>query len=385
MIYPSYSWPKDPRSLGLEEIECSIISDIITFVRSRIESPLGWQYIKAQDTVSTTDGYNLTSPRKIIIHHYFSIVQLKIPADQKRTMQSLGRVWQKFGYNPDHGEVLIKKNILEPNQYLLLQYLKDSPSSSVKNGLSKIVYFSTIRGKYRYFQKYYVEGSLATSYLKGDFIFNKMAVLDLQNTLARIHEISLTPAKIESRALKDALKLGAPCMGYHGNIAPSHIFCEVGNLKLGGFSAALRIHVMTINWGWSSPESIRAFKSEVDPSKFNIEYGAKADVWSFALIAIGFVTESFYVHDKINDLIFPPLPCIYSKITVDETGSVCAEAIGSLTQEEIDRDLDDIKPVDETGEEYIFWSAAKEWLQVDPDKRPSFSEILIDLSDQPLV
>ena len=378
-------WPHDPSSLGLTELDCATLSDIITIVRSRIGGALRWQCVNLGEIVSAKDGHGLVAPRKVIVHLDFSIVQLKIPIDQKVAMQVTGRVWQKFAYDPDHGEILIKKNILEPNQYLLLQYLKDSPSRYVKNGLSKIVYFSTFRGKYRYFQKYYIGGSLAASYLKGGFVFNQMAILELQNALMRIHELSLTPARIESQSMKNGLSLGLPCAGYHGNISPSHIFCEGEDLKLAGFSAALRTHVMTVNWGWSSPETIKAFISDEEPSKFNTERGAKADVWSFALIVAAFVMKSFHTDPRVSHLIFPPLPCIYTKIKIDEERGIETNAIADLTQEEIDRDLESIKPSEEEAESYTFWSAAKEWLQVDPDKRPPFSKVCIDLSDQVLV
>lgn len=178
---------------------------------------------------------------------------------------------------------------------------------------------------------------------------------------------------------------------FHYDLKPDNILVR-RNLQTGGFEAAITDFGHACNTdgvggsnGYRSPERVQRYltssRTTHDNFVYQAQHGQSMDIWSMGLIFVGILIGRG--SEKAGDH-FPPLPCLEEGFLKDSKKEIhfCDAFVAELTQDQIDRDLDQLKAAypASTPEKQLMldhlWKMVKQMLRVKPEERITAEEAL---------
>lgn len=390
-----FIWPSDPREIGLTANDVSIVEQAIRTVRATL-APDAQVFIKGPRRIASPSSELPSVPKTLIIARYDSLVVLKIDSEPSSSRGALSGSSGTCAYNPDTGDRYAERKIISASQEALIGFIAMSCMQEADSGFVHIVYCNRHSSKRRYFEKQY-EGPLSAHAGQScsPFTVSPEALFRLKQTLEEVHSLTYTPSAIQSSTTMCRFSREMRC--YHGDISPNSVVCEksgddetvVSNFRFIEWGRGFLQDQICGTTGWLSPEYVKFLKSphREDPSvtmEINARYGTKKDVWAFALLAASMWLGYFSQYRGSTTLV-PPFS--FLKLREASDGSMDDSAVADVRQEEIDAEIDRIiQSIDRTvpdGElRILWWRVIKQWLQVDPDKRPDLKQFdMIKLMD----
>jgi hypothetical protein len=382
-IVPKCVWPPDLQTIGLTPEDKSLLEERVSAVYHDLplNSP-GCIHSQRERVLTGVDAAD-----SLIVADRYALIRLKNVKEKN------------LFYDLFTGERVRKKRISSPAQHMVLDliYLCTNPSFrgvSVIKHIHKMTYYETCYPN--------TLGALyypAVQMRLPNWLPN---ILSLQEALRALHDHSYQPAHLckEEDGLRLAFDCPRPC--YHGYIHPNNIGCEPDPDRPGDYLLRLCDWTRSVQdrvsfcAGWESPETVRFISSSSSTISFsnrrafNIKHGQARDVWSFALLVGSLLRGSFFYLQVLATgslLTFQALPSfdfITKRMEVTKEGEINDEALWTLTQGEVDADLDNFlialqKEPDYTPAMKTCWECVKKWLRVNPDERPTLANCYISL------
>lgn len=339
--------------------------------------------------------FTKSSPRQLYVGHDHCLVVLNCHGGMPLFPLS-GSQQKKIKYVWDcqSGSFYLKKTYKSEKQTECLNYLKyghDVGKSSL--GIPHIVTdpdYPKLKGKFRYFEK---KGDLCLpewlKQYKGEI--HLVHIIGLMDALRKIHSVHYQPSLFGS--------LPSPCTTFfsfgspphqlfHGDISPRNIICTgvkdestgktVPQLQLTDFYGFADVNHLVGTKGWKSPEYIKFRKKTegyqtMSTVEFSVKYGAKKDTWAMGLLIGSLLRGGMHPSFKQS---LPPFSFITKRLKFDQTSQhiVDDSELADITQEEIDTKIDKLIEKEPSETLKTLWSYVKQYLTVDPDKRPTMAE-----------
>ncbi len=379
-----YHWPEDSeKTLGLQPDEIRRIEKLLAHTRATKDfSPHASYTIdrKAQILVS---GEKIEAPRRLVIYKDYSLVVLNSKGGLTPRSGGGQQRFLKIAYDPDTGTTYFKKAILCPAQTTFIQHLfsRSLPGCATIGHLE----IGEREGKSKYFEQYYPEGSLARYFKDHRALppFAPDAVLILQDTLKAFHETRYRPPALESQTEGKAVSYERHFYLSHADVSPNNLVLEKQPdgtylLKWIDWGCSLnRSFLTTHTIGWGPPETIRGAAEAPIPHDKIDSFGTKKDAWSFALLAGSILLGDFYSLAGAPSIPLPNFRFVYERIRLNQRLILEESALGTLSQEEVDREVDGYI-IASTEEHRPLWIAIKAWLRIDPNERPNLATCYVE-------
>ncbi|MBS0634957.1 MAG: hypothetical protein JSR37_05810 [Verrucomicrobia bacterium] len=274
-----------------------------------------------------------------------------------------GQRTAKQSYDLTTGSYLVRKKCVSAMEEGLLRYLKEHRP----HGLTELVAIRKEpkeRGvvKTQALERLY-NGPL--SILFGSPISIEQKLILFENLLSGLKQLH----SLQMRDTERFVTLGA----FHFDISPNNILVfwvpETGNWQAVIADFGLTCHLTTVigTVGYRSPENIwieqyGLNRLESNVIEHNIRYGQKKDIWALGLVLATILVGRFSL--KGGNL--APLASIESAVSLTPITDV---AIGSLQQQDIDRDIAAFKDASKGAAYNGLWDIVALMLRVDPDER----------------
>lgn len=394
--YLHLKWPKNPLAeLGLTPEEVKTLDFAIQelhreFFSTRPPFFIPPKDVSGQDSskmyallkrginIETPDGEEKENPRRVIVYEDKAFVVLNRKNGAPTIPGGATQMPMKLVYNPISGEKYLKKKIFSTAERSLVHFLLRQNQKN--GGFAKIGHVEEIQGKSNYFEKIYA--SNLTQYYrklskgKPPQQFELSSLIKLQESLKMLHETIYHPPRMD---FLDMNGISSRC--FLGDISPNNCVVEEnseGRLEIRFIDYGCSLHPLVFSLpGWVAPETVN-LDSKAPSEKENLKNGTKRDVWQFALL-LGTILRGGPVFAQMGN-VFPHFSFLTDRMQI-KNGRVDYSGLKDLTQEIVDAEIAEFVQKASTPEEKKIWEVIGRWLQVDPERRPSLSDVYISFEE----
>jgi len=398
LIAPHLFWPTDLKEVGLTEQERSLLEQKIQSGCSALSQKT------PERRVFDVFFRSSEVPRECIVNDSRVFVFLGSSGGKAETSDQKGlyvtktrRVWECVQGKYWH-EVVSHSPEQDVNKALCcIRCIQEGPDMGLsQRGLPELTTDLLFQRKagLRYLEEA-AELSLFDGVRGRDFSLHTDDIRALVDALRKIHDKKYSPATFFSSegtgdgcGLEMAFDIGHTL--FHGNISPNAVVCQKAEknssknsrlrLMLTDFASLGDLKRLVWTAGFGSPETIQfvqetGFQEECTET-FLARYGAKKDTWAMGLL-LGFLLLG--KKPSRDEQILPCFSFITKKLVFDDLGNVTDEAgLANITQEEVDSEIDPLMEASLPDRKEL-WRCVKEYLTVDPDKRPTAAECFSSL------
>lgn len=374
-------WPKHLDCIGITKKEQKEITQKVKALQKLLPS-------KTSDSFPTVQVERSNQfPRRLLLTHKHAFIVLnqhggELSLDKSGSSKKVSYVW-----DCEQGKLWSKESVFSSKQIHCIDYLSLGKNVGLSHlGLPEMLpdYRSeSDKIKNQFFEK--KSGVTLSQFFNSHENYNLNSIIGLVDALKKIHQVTYTPPSFKYLNEKSGER---SCYGlchvlFHGDISPKSIFCEIMGVSsnhkfvISNFYRLGSLDTMVWTEGWASPECIQFLNNhekyaELPQDAFLAKYGEKKDVWAMGLIVGSILKKRFNcVHG--HDL--PPFSFIISKLKISKKGKIDESKIAAITQKEIDKEMRRLIKKEPSKPLKKVWKFVWKCLTVDPEKRPSLSEI----------